>query len=83
MKTGIALSGGAARGIAHIGILKALNELGVKPYVISGASAGAIIGAYYAAGHEPDEILKIASSIATPNEEDLRESSIHIWESGS
>ena len=62
MKIGIVLSGGAARGIAHIGILKALNELGIKPDVISGTSAGAIIGAYYAAGFTPDEILRIASA---------------------
>jgi NTE family protein len=61
MKIGIALSGGAARGVAHIGILKALEEIGVKPNVISGVSAGAIIGAYYAAGTKPDEILNLAA----------------------
>lgn len=62
MKTGFVLSGGAARGIAHIGVIKALGEMGVKPDMISGTSAGAIIGAFYAAGYDSEAILKIASS---------------------
>lgn len=57
MKIGISLSGGGARGIAHIGVLKALEENGIYPDVIAGASAGAIIGALYAAGKTPDEML--------------------------
>jgi len=48
----IALGGGGARGLAHIAILEALDELGVKPAAISGTSIGAIIGAAYAAGIE-------------------------------
>ena len=59
MKIGLALSGGAARGFAHIGVLKAFEERGVIPDVISGASAGAIVGALYADGHSPDEILEM------------------------
>ncbi len=58
-KTGIVLSGGGARGFAHAGILKALNEAGIDPDIISGVSAGAIVGAFYADGYTPDEILKI------------------------
>jgi NTE family protein len=58
-KIGIALSGGGARGIAHIGVLKALEENGVFPDVISGTSAGSIVGALYASGKKPLEILKI------------------------
>lgn len=54
---GIALSGGGARGIAHIGVLKALEENGIYPDCISGTSAGSIVGALYAAGKTPDEIL--------------------------
>jgi len=54
---GIALSGGGARGIAHIGVLKALLENGIEPTVISGASAGSIVGALYAAGKTPEEML--------------------------
>jgi NTE family protein len=58
-KTGIILSGGGARGFAHAGILKALQESGIYPDVISGVSAGAIVGALYADGHTPDEIFRI------------------------
>lgn len=56
-KIGIAFSGGGARGIAHIGVLKALLENGIEPEVISGASAGSIVGALYAAGKSPEEML--------------------------
>lgn len=48
----IALGGGGARGIAHIAILEALDELGVKPRALAGTSIGAIIGAAYASGLE-------------------------------
>jgi len=58
-KIGIALSGGGVRGISHLGVLKALNQRGIFPNRISGSSAGAIAGALYAAGHEPDQILEI------------------------
>ena len=61
MKIGIALSGGGARGIAHLGVLKALDENGIKISILSGTSAGAIIGALYGSGYNPDEILKIIS----------------------
>jgi NTE family protein len=50
MKTGLALSGGGVRGIAHIGVIKALEEQGIYPSIIAGTSAGAIIGALYAGG---------------------------------
>ena len=59
MKTGLVLSGGGARGISHIGAIKALMEQGIKPDVISGTSAGAFIGALFAYGYSPDEILDI------------------------
>jgi len=59
---GIALSGGGARGAAHIGVLQALNELGVFPDHISGSSAGALVGALYAVGYTPKEIQKISES---------------------
>jgi NTE family protein len=58
-KTGIVLSGGGARGFAHAGILKAINEAGIYPDVISGVSAGAIVGALYADGRSPEEIFEI------------------------
>lgn len=58
-KIGIVLSGGAARGYAHIGVLKALNEAGIYPDIISGVSAGALVGALYADGNSPDDILSL------------------------
>jgi NTE family protein len=58
-KIGIVLSGGGARGVAHLGILKALEEFGIKPSILSGTSAGAIAGAFYAKGYSIAEILKI------------------------
>jgi NTE family protein len=54
---GLVLSGGGARGFAHIGVIKALNEAGIYPDVISGTSAGALVGVLYADGHTPEEIL--------------------------
>ena len=56
---GIALSGGGARGIAHIGVLGALEKYGIKPRVVSGTSMGAIVGVFYAAGYSPGEMLDI------------------------
>lgn len=56
---GIALSGGGARGLAHLGVLKALNEHQLFPDMISGVSAGAIGGAFYADGYAPEEILEL------------------------
>ncbi|MGJ7033698.1 patatin-like phospholipase family protein [Niabella hirudinis] len=57
---GLTLSGGGMRGVAHIGILRALDEFGLRPHVISGTSAGAIIGAFYAAGYSPQQMQEIA-----------------------
>jgi NTE family protein len=56
-KIGLSLSGGGARGIAHIGVLQALEENNIYPSAIAGTSAGAIVGGLYAAGKRPDEIL--------------------------
>jgi NTE family protein len=55
-KLGVALSGGGAKGFAHLGVLQALNERGLYPEVISGTSAGAFAGVLYADGHTPKEI---------------------------
>ena len=56
-RVGLALGGGGAKGIAHIAYLKAMEELGVRPSVISGTSSGAIAGAAYAGGMDPDAML--------------------------
>ncbi len=57
MNIGLALSGGGVRGIAHIGVIKALEEHGIFPNYIAGTSAGAIVGALYANGNSCQEIL--------------------------
>jgi NTE family protein len=49
-KIGLALGGGAARGWAHIGVIRALEEVGIKPDIVCGTSIGALVGAVYAAG---------------------------------
>ncbi len=58
-KIGITLSGGGARGIAHIGVLQALESAGIFPDVISGCSAGAMVGALYAEGFSPRKIYSL------------------------
>ena len=57
-RTGLVLGGGGARGFAHLGVVQALFEAGIKPDIISGTSAGAIIGAMIASGHTPEECLR-------------------------
>lgn len=61
MKVGIALSGGGARGVAHLGVLKALKELGVSVDYISGTSAGSIVAAFYAYGFTSEETMRIVA----------------------
>ncbi|HLW30257.1 MAG TPA: patatin-like phospholipase family protein [Brumimicrobium sp.] len=55
-RVGVVLSGGGATGLAHIGVLKALEEAEIPIAYIAGTSAGALIGALYAVGYSPDEI---------------------------
>lgn len=58
-KTGLVLSGGAARGIAHIGVLQALEEADIEIHHVAGTSMGAIVGAFFAAGIPPKGMLEI------------------------
>jgi NTE family protein len=58
-KIGIVLSGGGARGFAHLGVLKALDEKGIRPDIISGVSAGSIVGSFIAAGKNAEEVMEI------------------------
>jgi NTE family protein len=58
-RVGIALGGGGARGFAHLGVMKALNEKGIYPEILSGVSAGAIAGAFLGSGMTPDEAFGI------------------------
>jgi predicted acylesterase/phospholipase RssA len=60
LKIGLALSGGAAKGLAHIGVIKALEEAGIKIDYIAGSSMGALVGAAYASGVPIDTLEKIA-----------------------
>jgi len=62
-KLGIALGGGAALGAAHVGVLKALFEQGVKPEFISGTSIGAFVAAHVAFGTSIDDLEKIATDL--------------------
>lgn len=63
-KVGVSLSGGSAYGMAHIGVLRAFEEMGVKIDVLAGASAGALVGALYAFGLPLDRIQEEASKIS-------------------
>ncbi len=65
MTTGLVLSGGGTRGMAHLGVLQALDELGIRTSVISGTSSGALLGALYAAGNSPKEILNMVKEHAS------------------
>ena len=60
-KLGLALSGGGARGFAHLGVFKFLEDCGMKPDIISGTSAGALMGALYADGYSVEEIKGLFS----------------------
>ena len=59
---GLALGGGAARGLAHIGVLEALSEAGLEPQIVAGTSIGAIAGGFYAAGRL-DELHSLARGL--------------------
>ncbi|MBU1209768.1 MAG: patatin-like phospholipase family protein [Alphaproteobacteria bacterium] len=62
LRIGLALGGGAARGWSHIGVLRALEEAGIRPQVIAGTSIGAVVGGCYAAGHL-DEVEAFAREL--------------------
>lgn len=62
-RLGFALSGGGARGFAHVGVLRAFEERGIKPDVLAGTSAGSIVAALYADGYAPQHIIKLFSEL--------------------
>ena len=66
VRIGLALGGGAVRGAAHIGVLSVLDEAGLAPAVITGTSAGALVGALYAAGQGPAAISTLARGLRWP-----------------
>ncbi len=71
IKIGLALGGGAARGFAHIGVIKALEAQGIVPDIVVGTSAGSVVGALYAAGNTGFELQKLAL--------DMDEANISDW----
>lgn len=60
---GLVLSGGGTRGLAHAGVIKFLNEIGVQPSILACCSAGSVVGGLYAVGKSPEEILDFFKSI--------------------
>ena len=62
-KVGLVLSGGGAKGAAHIGVLKYIEEAGIPVDFIAGTSMGSIVGGMYALGYSSDEILEIISNV--------------------
>src|SRR5262245_63046757 len=62
-KIGLALGGGGARGIAHIGVIKALEEMHIPIDYVAGTSMGSIAGGLYACGFTPDEMEKVIEGI--------------------
>ena len=71
VKIGLALGGGAARGFAHIGVIKALEAQGIVPDIVVGTSAGSVVGAMYAAGYNGFQLQKMAL--------EMDEASISDW----
>ena len=71
LKVGLALGGGAARGFAHIGVIKALEAQGIVPDLVVGTSAGSLVGALYAAGNNGQTLQKMAI--------DMDEGAISDW----
>ncbi len=81
-KIALVLSGGTAKGLAHIGVLKVLEEQGIKPDLIVGTSMGSIIGGLYAIGYTADEIEQITLNTDwfkyLSNDTDLRNLNIEV-----
>ncbi|MDD0841055.1 patatin-like phospholipase family protein [Curvibacter sp. HBC61] len=71
LRLGLALGGGSARGFSHIGVLKALDEAGYRADVVAGTSAGALVGAFYAAGFSPWQIEEVALKVRDLDVADL------------
>ncbi|MBP1840318.1 patatin-like phospholipase family protein [Formosa algae] len=67
LKVGLVLSGGGAKGLAHIGVLKVIDSLGVRIDYVSGTSMGAIVGSLYASGYSGKEIDSIFKSVNFDN----------------
>jgi NTE family protein len=62
-KIGLALSGGGAKGLAHIGIIEVMEEVGLTPDYITGTSMGSLVGALYAIGYSSEDMKKVVSEL--------------------
>ncbi len=92
-RTALVLSGGGVKGVAHIGLIRVLDSLGVAPDLVVGTSMGAIVGALYASGYsgrELDSLVRIADLEQTFQAYDLHGpqrlrglSPLIIWERGA
>ncbi len=80
IKLGLALGGGGARGFAHLGVLKAFDENGIKFDYIAGTSVGSLIGAFYASGKTGEEIIEISKKI---NKKDIKNNKIMFMPSST
>ena len=66
-KMGLSLSGGGAKGLAHIGVLRVLEANGISPDYLTGTSMGSIVGGLYATGYTPAELEELATSLEWAN----------------
>ena len=73
VRIGIALGGGAAKGFAHIGVIKMLEAHGLEPVVVAGTSAGSVVGALYASGMDPVQLQRHAIAL---DEDEIRDISL-------
>ena len=78
LKVGLALAGGGAKGIAHIGVIKAFEEEGIKFDMIAGTSAGSIVGAALAAGTKFDQMVELALDVES---KDIRKNKVFFMPS--
>ena len=72
LKIGLALGGGAAKGFAHIGVIKMLEASGIHPDVVAGTSAGSVVGALYASGMDPFQLQQQAFALDEAKIRDVR-----------
>ena len=72
LKIGLALGGGAAKGFAHIGVIKMLEASGIHPDVVAGTSAGSVVGALYASGMDPFQLQETAFGLDEAKIRDVR-----------
>ena len=71
-RIGLALGGGAAKGFAHIGVIKMLEASGIHPDVVAGTSAGSVVGALYASGMDAFQLQETAFSLDEASIRDVR-----------